>query len=76
MRFDSDLTDNSNSALETLVRVGMSIGHAPHHAPHLPDMRKNEEDVTQADRAEAQRRIEGSFAPDPNLSPGLKKMTM
>lgn len=29
IEFDGDLTDNSEGALETLVRVGMSIGHTP-----------------------------------------------
>lgn len=29
VKFDSDLVNNSTGALETLVRVGMSIGHSP-----------------------------------------------
>lgn len=29
IKFDADLVDNSSQALETLVRVGMAIGHAP-----------------------------------------------
>lgn len=29
VKFDADLVDNSSQALETLVRVGMAIGHAP-----------------------------------------------
>ncbi|KAL9052347.1 MAG: hypothetical protein Q9162_005439 [Coniocarpon cinnabarinum] len=74
MQFDDDLVDNANSALETLVRVGMSIGHAPEDAPHLPDMRKDEQDVTAEEREEAQRRIEGSLAPDPGLSEGVKNL--
>ncbi|TKX20593.1 phosphatidylserine decarboxylase proenzyme-2 [Elsinoe australis] len=61
MEYDQDLVDNSNGALETLIRVGMSIGHSPNHAPHLPDMRK--ENPTNEERQEAKRRIEGSFAP-------------
>ncbi|EDN03251.1 phosphatidylserine decarboxylase proenzyme [Histoplasma capsulatum] len=59
--FDSDLVGNSLGALETLVRVGMSIGHHPDTRQHSPDMRKNEENVTEKDRAEAMRRIEGSL---------------
>lgn len=81
MVFDSDMVDNSNGALETLVRrwckdddryaklltndgqirVGMSIGHSPDHAPHMPDMRK--ENPSMAEKQDAKRRIEGSFAP-------------
>lgn len=29
IKFDEDLVENSKGALETLVRVGMSVGHAP-----------------------------------------------
>ena len=64
MNFDDDLVDNSSGALETLVRVGMSIGHSPNQAPHTPDMRKDNKDVTKEERKEAQRRIEGSMAPE------------
>ena len=46
------------------LRVGMSIGHSPDQAQYLPDMRKKEENVTNAERQEAKRRIEGSLAPD------------
>lgn len=60
MRFDSDLVANSATALETLVRVGMSIGHSPNTAPHTPDRRKDPADVTLADQADAERRIGGS----------------
>jgi len=48
----------------TQVRVGMSIGHSPGTEPHRPDMRKKAEDVTQAEKQEAQRRIEGSNGPE------------
>ncbi|KAG4427451.1 hypothetical protein IFR05_017066 [Cadophora sp. M221] len=61
MRFDDDLVDNSNGALETLLRVGMSIGHHPTQGQHTPDMRKNDEDITEDEKAEAKRRIEGSI---------------
>lgn len=68
MRFDDDLVDNSNSALETLIRVGMSIGHHPQQGQHTPDMRKPDAEISQHDREEAKRRIEGSLAPDMNVS--------
>ncbi|KAF3348179.1 hypothetical protein VD0002_g1847 [Verticillium dahliae] len=61
MRFDDDLTDNSAGALETLVRAGMSIGHSPDEAQWTPDMRKNDEDITDAEKKEAKRRIQGSM---------------
>ncbi len=41
----------------------MSVGHHPEQAQHAPDMRKKEEDVTNEDRQEAKRKIEGSLAP-------------
>jgi phosphatidylserine decarboxylase len=46
------------------LRVGMSIGHSPGQPQYTPDMRKKEEDVTNAERQEAKRRIEGSLAPE------------
>lgn len=46
------------------VRVGMSVGHSPHVESHKPDMKKDESAITQEDRQEARRRIEGSIAPD------------
>ncbi|KAF2103976.1 hypothetical protein NA57DRAFT_30331 [Rhizodiscina lignyota] len=61
--FDQDLVDNSNGALETLVRVGMSVGHHPDHPPHTPDMRKL--NPTMEEKQDAKRRIEGSLAPAP-----------
>ncbi|KAL9129421.1 MAG: hypothetical protein Q9217_002126 [Psora testacea] len=64
MQFDDDVVDNSIGAVETLLRVGMSIGHSPEQSQHLPDMRKDEENVTQEERQEAKRRIEGSLAPN------------
>jgi len=59
MQFDDDLVDNSNTALETLIRVGMSIGHHPSQTQYTPDMRKNAEDITESDLADANRRIAG-----------------
>ncbi|KAI6714193.1 phosphatidylserine decarboxylase [Diplocarpon mali] len=64
MQFDDDLVDNSNGALETLLRVGMSIGHHPTENQYTPDMRKKDEDITESEKAEAKRRIEGSLAPE------------
>lgn len=61
MVYDDDLAGNSAGALETLLRVGMSIGHSPHHEPHRPDMKK--ENPTMQEKQEAKRRIEGSLAP-------------
>jgi len=61
MKFDEDLVDNSRSALETLVRVGMSVGHSPSRTAHSPDMRK--ENPTLEEKQDAKRRIEGSMAP-------------
>ncbi|KAI0891378.1 phosphatidylserine decarboxylase-domain-containing protein [Annulohypoxylon nitens] len=59
MVFDADLVDNSSSALETLIRAGMSVGHSPQVSQFAPDMRKDEKDVTEAEKAEAHRRIRG-----------------
>lgn len=42
----------------------MSIGHTPGTEPHRPDMQKKAEDVTQEEKQEAQRRIEGSIGPE------------
>ncbi|KAI5860767.1 phosphatidylserine decarboxylase-domain-containing protein [Durotheca rogersii] len=59
MVFDADLVENSSGALETLIRAGMSVGHSPQASQFTPDMRKDERDVTDADKAEARRRIRG-----------------
>ncbi|OCK79385.1 hypothetical protein K432DRAFT_383134 [Lepidopterella palustris CBS 459.81] len=61
MKFDDDMVENSKSALETLIRVGMSIGHSPSRAAHAPDMKK--ENPTMEEKQDAKRRIEGSIAP-------------
>ena len=78
MMWDEDLVDNSKGALETLVsllclprgehalltlqiRVGMSVGHSPNHAPHTRDMKKS--NPTAEEKAEARRRISGTWAP-------------
>ncbi|KAL0263696.1 phosphatidylserine decarboxylase [Diplodia seriata] len=61
MEWDDDMVDNSHQALETLIRVGMSVGHSIGHAPHTPDMRKD--NPSMEEKQEAKRRIEGSLAP-------------
>ncbi|TDZ14371.1 Phosphatidylserine decarboxylase proenzyme 3 [Colletotrichum sidae] len=68
MKFDDDLVDNSNGALETLVRAGMSIGHSPDEPQWAPDMRKDEKDITEADKKDAKRRIGGSLAGEESSS--------
>jgi len=42
----------------------MSIGHHPDTEPYRPDMKKDASEVTNEERQEAKRRIEGSLAPD------------
>lgn len=56
MVFDEDLVENSKSSVETLVRVGSSIGHPP----GLPDApNESTERVTEEDKAAASRAIAG-----------------
>ncbi|EWZ37510.1 phosphatidylserine decarboxylase-domain-containing protein [Fusarium oxysporum Fo47] len=62
MVFDDDLVDNSKDALETLIRVGMSVGHTPSEPQWTPDMRKKAENITEADKRAAKRRIQGNVA--------------
>ncbi|KAK3325811.1 phosphatidylserine decarboxylase-domain-containing protein [Apodospora peruviana] len=62
MVFDDDLVDNSNGALETLIRVGMSVGHSPSEPQWTPDMRKSEDQITEHEKKEAKRRIQGAVA--------------
>ncbi|KAI6092018.1 phosphatidylserine decarboxylase-domain-containing protein [Hypoxylon rubiginosum] len=61
MMFDDDLVDNSSSALETLIRAGMSVGHSPQMTQFAPDQRKDEADVTEAEKVDAHRRIRGGL---------------
>lgn len=72
MEWDDDLAENSNAALETLIRVGMSVGHSIGRAPYTPDMRKSNPTVDE--KQDAKRRIEGNLAPqmDLPLGPSLK----
>ncbi|KAI9834339.1 MAG: hypothetical protein M1826_004265 [Phylliscum demangeonii] len=60
MKFDDDLVGNSKAALETLIRAGTSIGSSIGQKPYRGDMQKR--DVTDEDRKEADRRIQGSLA--------------
>lgn len=62
MKFDDDLVDNSTGALETLIRAGTSVGHSPNESQWTPDMRKDEKDVTEQDKKDAKRRIQGSLS--------------
>jgi phosphatidylserine decarboxylase len=50
----------------------MSIGHSPNEAPHMPDMRK--ENPSMAEKQDAKRRIEGSFAPSTRAMPSAANM--
>ncbi|ROW07599.1 hypothetical protein VPNG_06786 [Cytospora leucostoma] len=68
MVFDDDIVDNSNGALETLVRVGMSVGHSPTEPQWTPDMRKDDKDITEQDKREAKSRIEGGYEEGPDSS--------
>lgn len=49
--------------IRSQLRVGMSIGHHPDESQYTPDMRKKDADISESERAEAKRRIEGSLAP-------------
>jgi phosphatidylserine decarboxylase len=40
----------------------MSVGHAPGEPQWTPDMRKDENQITEAEKAEAKRRIQGQVA--------------
>ena len=40
----------------------MSVGHAPGEQQWTPDMRKDDANITEADKADAKRRIQGQVA--------------
>ena len=40
----------------------MSVGHAPGEPQWTPDMRKDENQITEADKQDAKRRIQGQVA--------------
>ena len=44
------------------IRVGMSIGHSPDTGQWTPDMLKSENDITEAEKKDAKRRIQGNVA--------------
>ncbi len=44
------------------IRAGMSIGRTPDEPQWAPDMRKNENDITDYEKQEAKRRIQGSVS--------------
>lgn len=47
---------------EVQVRAGMSMGHAPSEPQYKPDMRKEASEVTEAEKREARRRIQGNLS--------------
>jgi phosphatidylserine decarboxylase len=51
----------------------MSIGHHPSQKQHTPDMRKKDEDISESERVEAKRRIEGSID-GPSVKPTAASM--
>lgn len=40
----------------------MSVGHSPSEPQWTPDMKKNEGDITEAEKREAKRRIQGNVS--------------
>ncbi|KAK3403478.1 phosphatidylserine decarboxylase-domain-containing protein [Sordaria brevicollis] len=74
MVWDEDLVQNSILPLETLIRVGMSVGHAPNEPQWTPDMRKNEGEITAEDKANAKRRIQGQVAEESPEDSGNDEM--
>jgi phosphatidylserine decarboxylase len=42
----------------------MSIGHSPDEPQFTPDMRKPAQEISNEERQDAKRRIEGSLAPE------------
>lgn len=52
----------------------MSIGHHPSQPQHTPDMRKKEEDITESEKEDAKRRIEGSLAQSSGKIPGKAQL--
>ncbi|ORY76368.1 phosphatidylserine decarboxylase-domain-containing protein [Protomyces lactucae-debilis] len=56
--FDTDLVQNATASLETLLRMGSSIGHPPGVADAQPEKKDS---VTMAEKEEASRQIAGSM---------------
>lgn len=65
IKWDSDLSNNSKASLETLIQVGMSVAHSVDE-PEFEPMAVNANEVSEEDKADAARRIEGSLAPKAN----------
>lgn len=59
------------------IRVGMSVGHAPGQPQWTPDMRKDEDQITEADKKDAKRRIQGQVgeAESPDDSGGDENLS-
>lgn len=74
MQFDEDLVANSKGALETLIRVGMSVGRTHSHPAHTPDMQKP--NPTPAEQEEARRKIAGSLSENTGASLGTLKASI
>jgi len=66
LKFDDDVVGNSKSSLETLMRVGMSIGHHPQEPSQAPS-KKDRENATLEDRQRASIAIGGSLKPPRGL---------
>ena len=47
----------------------MSIGHSPSQLQHMPDMRKDPNQVSEAEKKDAKRRIQGSGFAEDNSTP-------
>jgi len=69
LEWDSDLVENSSTALETLIRVGMSVGHHPDSPQHTGDMQKG--GLTSEDREQARNRIAGAQGDGSNPLPSI-----
>ncbi|KAK9459893.1 phosphatidylserine decarboxylase-domain-containing protein [Lipomyces oligophaga] len=61
MNWDSDLTTNSSTALETLIQVGMSVGHSTDEPEFIRSPIIDPDSLSSMQREEARRRIEGSM---------------
>lgn len=46
------------------IRVGMSVGHSPDEPQWAPDMRVSDQHITEEQKKDAKRRIQGSVAQD------------
>lgn len=68
--FDEDLVANSKLGIETLLRVGSSIGHPPGMKDAKNEIQKGP--ISEAERQEASRRISGAFADDSLVQQTIK----